>query len=91
MYVNLHDLPSGLHLYTVAVTQDEPGTPRDEIAFEEVDIVASSRANVDQILDQLRASDDRDEYVGSRVVHIADQSTGDVLFNDPSLSRLVNP
>lgn len=73
--VNLHTLPAGQHLYTVAVTDDAPAPSWDELAYDEVDVVAPARASLAQIV----AAADLSAYPGQRVVGVIDQSTGDVL------------
>lgn len=85
MFMNLHSLPAGQHMFTIAVTDCEPGTHRADMYFDEVDVVAPARATVDEII----AAADLDGYEGQRILGISDQSDGYVLFEDASLSRVV--
>lgn len=86
MFVNLHSLPAGQHMFTVAVTDIEPGTVhRADMWFDEVDVVAPSRATVDEII----AAADLSGYEGQRILGVVDQTDGYILLEDASLSRVV--
>lgn len=83
MFVNLHSLPAGQHMFTVAVTPDPAGA--EDLFYDEVDVVAPSRSTVDQII----AAADLEGYEGQRVVGVSDQSDGYVLWQDASSERTV--
>lgn len=86
MFMNLDTLPTGQHMYTVAVTDIEPGTVhRADMWFDEVDVVASSRATVDEII----AAADLAGYEGQRVLGVVDQTDAYIVLEDASLSRVV--
>ena len=70
--VNLHTLPAGRHMFTVAVTDDPPAASWDELAYDEVDVVAPARASLAQVI----AAADLSGYEHCRVVGIVDQSAG---------------
>lgn len=78
MFVNLHALPLGQSMYTLAVTDAPVGAPRAELAYDELDVVAPARATVAAIL----AAADLSAYDHCRVVGIVDQSSGYVLVED---------
>lgn len=59
-------------MYTVAVTAEPIGTAQDEVFYDEVDVIASSRATVAQVI----AAADLDGYEHCRVVGVIDQSSG---------------
>lgn len=79
MYVNINALPLRQSLYTVAVTGQPTGTPRAELAYDEVDVVAPARATVAQVV----AAADLAGYEDCRVVGVIDQSSGCVLAETP--------
>ncbi len=71
-FVNLHELPVGQHMYTVFVSDAEPGP---EAWYEEIDVVASSSATREQI--EAAAAEELSGYAPqTRVVGISDQSDG---------------
>lgn len=72
MFVNLHALPAGQHMYTLYL--------KVEHFIEEVDVVASSRADRNALL--LAAHDEIVDLYGDAwsLVGIADQSTGEVIY-----------
>jgi hypothetical protein len=79
MWMNLHTLPAGQSMYTLAVTNQPAGTPADDLEYDEVDVVAPRRATVAQIV----AAADLDGYEGCRVIGVSNQSDGYVLVQDP--------
>lgn len=92
MYMNMHLVPDGQSLYTVWVTLQPEGTPREECCAEEVDVIAP--ACLTSWRDILRAgvTNDpaatnaetyiRDTYEdGARVVGVVNQSTGGVTYD----------
>jgi hypothetical protein len=79
MWMNLHTLPAGQSMYTLAVTSDPVGTPEDAVEYDEVDVVAPRGASVAQIV----AAADPDGYEHCRVVGVSNQSDGYVLVQDP--------
>lgn len=85
MFVNLHTLPAGQHMYTVAVTMDPVGT--EDLGYDEVDVVASSRGTTQDIL--LAGAEHLNDYVAFRVLGIVDQSDGYVLWQDEASTLLV--
>lgn len=86
MFMNLDTLPVGQHMFTVAVTDIEPGTVhRADMYFDEVDVVAPSRSTVDEII----AAADLSGYEGQRILGVVDQTDAYVVLEDPSLSRVV--
>ena len=79
MFMNLHTLPAGQAMYTLAVTDAAVGTPRDQVEYDEVDVVAPARASVAEII----AAADLDGYEGCRVIGVVNQSDGYVVVEDP--------
>jgi hypothetical protein len=78
MFVNLHNLPTGQSMYTLYLTMDPVGTPRDELCAEEIDVVASSRASVAEII--AAASAELEDYEPSiRIIGVVNQSDGYVM------------
>lgn len=82
MFMNLHALPVGQSMYTLAVTNDPTGTPHDQIGYDELDVVASSRANVAGVVAAAKAELD-DLYPGARVIGVVNQSDGYVVVENP--------
>ena len=84
MWVNLHSLPVGQHMYTIAVTMDPPETDPRHMTYDEVDVVASSRATAREVL--AAAHDEIAETYPStaRVIGVSDQSDGYVMWQDPT-------
>lgn len=78
-FVNIDAVPAGQALYTVAVIDQPVGTPRAELAYDEVDVQAPSRASVSEVI----AAADLSDYEGCRVVGVVNQSAGYVLAEDP--------
>jgi hypothetical protein len=78
MWMNLHTLPAGQSMYTLAVTGDPVGTPKDEVEYDEVDVVAPRGASVAEIV----AAADLDGYEGQRVIGVSNQSDGYVMAQD---------
>lgn len=91
MWMNLDQLPTGKSMYTLWVTLDRYGTPREEMSAEEVDVVASSQARSrDEILEggtvhptgEPAADYVREVYGESaRVVGVTNQSEGFVFYD----------
>lgn len=77
MFMNLHALPAGQSMYTVSVSDVEPGP---DAYYEEIDIVASSSATVDELRALAQVELDRDFEPGLKIVGIASQSDGYWLF-----------
>jgi hypothetical protein len=81
MFMNLHTLPAGQSMYTLFVTTaEEPNS-----YYEEIDVVASSRATKDQVIDAA-AGELADYEPGTRVIGISDQSSGGWLFREEGWS-----
>jgi hypothetical protein len=86
MFMNLDTIPAGQAMYTVAVTDIEPGTVhRADMYFDEVDVVTSSRATVDEII----AAADLSGYEGQRILGVVNQSDGFIVLEDAWLTRVV--
>ena len=90
MWMNLDQLPAGKHMYTVYVTLDPEGTPRNEMSADEVDVVAPSRATWGEVVNDgavhptgERSVDYLLEMYGaeSRVIGVVDQSDGYVVYD----------
>ena len=88
--MNIDALPAGKSLYTVHVTLDPEGTPRSEMAADEVDVVAGSRASWGQVVSDGVENDGGANAGGyiwatygenARVVGVVNQSDGFVLFD----------
>lgn len=80
MFVNLHTLPAGQHMYTLFLTTDPEGTPGDDLIVEEVDFVAPSNWSLAGVARKARKDGALDDYApDARVVAVVDQSTGDVV------------
>lgn len=86
MFMNLHSLPAGQHMFTVAVTDCEPGTHRADMYFDEVDVVAPARSSADEVI----AAADLSGYEGQRILGVVDQTDAYVMLDDASLSRVVS-
>lgn len=82
MWMNLDQLPAGKSMYTIAVTDQPLDTPADEIAYDEIDVVTSSRATAQEVV--AAAKDELEEYEGVRVIGVSNQSAGYVLWQDPN-------
>lgn len=83
MFVNLHTLPVGQHLFTLAVTNQPGGTPEDELFVDEIDIVAKRNSTVAELVAAVSPEEAAD-YEGCRVIGVADQSDGYLMFENPS-------
>lgn len=81
MFVNLHSLPAGQSLYTVAVTAQPASTPdSDGWFYDEADVVAPARATVADVI----AAADLSGYEACRVVGVINQSDGYVVAERPN-------
>ena len=90
MWMNLDQLPAGKSMFTVYVTLDPKGTPRDEMGADEVDVVAPSSASRDAIIND-GAVHPKGENAGafiremygldSRVVGVVNQSEGYIVYD----------
>ncbi len=78
MYVNLHEVPAGKSMYTVALADAPVDLPKDErYIAEEIDILASTSASVaDVIAAALTGEDLEGSY---RVVGVVNQSDAYVM------------
>ena len=74
MFLNVHSNP-GKSVYTVAVTNAPVGTAPENTDYDEVDVIAASRAEVPAVI----AAADLDGYENCRVVGVIDQSAGCIL------------
>lgn len=83
MFMNLHTLPVGQHMYTVAIT-DQPADA-DDIFYDEVDVVAPARATIQEVL----LAADLSGYGGQRVIGVVDQSDPYVLMQDTASEIVV--
>lgn len=83
MFVNLHTLPAGQHMFTLAVTSQPVGTPEDELFVDEIDIVAKRNSTVAELVAAVSPEEAAD-YEGCRVIGVADQSDGYLMFENPS-------
>lgn len=79
MFVNLHTLPVGKAMYTIAVTNDPVDTPRDERYIEEYDLVFNTRASVGTLIAYALARPDWPYDDDMRVVGVANQSDAYVM------------
>lgn len=78
MFMNLHTLPAGKSMYTIAVTVQPAGTPKDDIEYDEIDVVAGSRASLKEVISA--ASAEIEDYgPHARVIGVVDQSAGYVV------------
>jgi hypothetical protein len=75
MFVNLHNLPAGKSMFTIAVTDQPSGTDPNDIAYDEVDVVADHNAQVADVI----AAADLSMYDGCRVIGVVNQSEGYVV------------
>lgn len=82
MWVNLHTLPAGQSMYTVAITDGPLDMPdADRYIADEIDIVASSRASVAEVIAAAFAADGPfDSNV--RVVGVSNQSAAYVMVEN---------
>lgn len=78
MWVNLHTLPAGQRMYTVALTDQPVGTPSDELWYDEVDVVAPARIDAREVAERANL----EGYEHCRVIGVSDQSDGYVLWED---------
>lgn len=79
MWVNLHTLPVGQSMYTLYLTSDPVGTPRDAIYTEEVDVITSSRASVAEVVEAAREEIDSSYDSSMRIIGVTNESDGYVM------------
>jgi predicted RNase H-like HicB family nuclease len=78
MWMNLDQLPAGKSMYTLFLSDCEPGP---DAYYEEIDVVASSRATREQILEA--AKEELEGYVeGMKVVGCSNQSDGYFMWKE---------
>lgn len=91
MWVNLHTLPAGQSMYTLAVTDQPNDTDPKDLSYDEVDVVAPSGAPVAEII----AAADLTGYEGCRVIGVANQSEGYVVVEitdgDLRAEKIIDP
>lgn len=73
MFINLDQLPAGQSMFTVSVSDVEPG---EDAYYEDIDIVAPSSSSADEIRALAQVELDRDFEPGLKIVGIANQSDG---------------
>lgn len=81
MFVNLHALPAGVHMFTLAITDAPYDTPKADVFYDEVDVVAPARLSPSGIV-RLMSEEDREAYAGLRVIGVVDQSQGRVIWEN---------
>lgn len=90
MWMNLDQLPAGKAMFTVYVTLDPKGTPRDEMGADEVDVVAPRSSGRQGVLENGTEHPDggnAGEYIWqtygptARVVGVVNQSDGFVVYD----------
>lgn len=79
MWLNLHQLPAGQSMFTLAVTNQPIDTPPAALAYDEVDVVARSEADLQEVIE----SADLIDYEGWRVVGVINASAGYVVAEQP--------
>jgi hypothetical protein len=82
VFINLHNLPAGVHLYTLAITDAPFDTPRSELFYDEVDVLAPTRESSASALVRQMSAEDREAYAGQRCIGIVDQSVGRVIWEN---------
>lgn len=90
MFVNLDKLPAGQALYTLAVTSDPVETPRDLVSYDEIDVVAPAYSTAHEVVEAAREEIARDYESTARVVGVADQSKGYVMWQNSAGDLLGN-
>lgn len=75
MWMNLHQLPAGQSMFTLAVTNQPVDTPLAAVAFDEVDVVARSDADLLEVIETA----DLAGYEGWRVIGVINASAGYVV------------
>jgi hypothetical protein len=75
MYFNIDAVPAGKSLFTVAHTTCPVDTPVADRYFDEIDVVAPTRAAVDHLL-----TETKDEVGDGRVIGVINQSDGFVVI-----------
>lgn len=79
MFVNLHTLPRGKHMFTFAVAPAGLTPRQADFYYDEVDLVADSNLTLDQLI-RVGLESIPEDYPGGAIYGVIDQSTGDVLF-----------
>lgn len=79
MFMNLHTLPTGKHMFTVAVTTDPLDTPRIHRWYDEVDVVAPQGSSSLEVIAAAKEQGLLADYPDARIVGVVDQSDGYVL------------
>jgi hypothetical protein len=74
MWVNLHSIPVGQSMYTLYLTADPVGTPRDQVCAEEVDVITSSRATVAEVVEAAREEIDASYSSSMRIIGVSNES-----------------
>lgn len=85
MYVNLHTIPAGQAMYTLAVTSDPPPVTEhdnDVFSVDEVDFVASTRLTSREVARRAQQAGALEGYEGMRVVGVVNQSDGHLMWQD---------
>jgi hypothetical protein len=83
MWMNLDQVPAGQAMYTLAVTNQPVGTPKDDIVYDEVDYVASTRLTAREVVRRANDAGALEGYEDARVIGVVNQSDGYVLIEDP--------
>lgn len=81
MFVNLHNLPAGVHMFTLAITDAPHGTPASDVFYDEVDVVAPASLSPSSLVLQM-SEEDREAYAGLRCIGVVDQSQGRVVWEN---------
>lgn len=81
MFVNLHSLPAGVHMFTLAITDAPFDAPRSDVFYDEVDVVAPASLSPSALVRKMK-EEDREAYAGLRVIGVVDQSQGRVVWEN---------
>jgi hypothetical protein len=90
IFMNLDTLPYGRSMYTVFLTWDPKGTPRDQMSAEEIDVIADRSAHRELVArDGMVNGDTRtcgqviaeDYEPGARVIGVVNQSDGYTVYD----------
>lgn len=84
MYVNLHTLPANKAMYTVSFTWEEAGSTPDLMWTEEIDVVAPRGLTALEVAELTQETIEKDYEEGARVIGVANQSDGYVMWKDPN-------
>ena len=82
MFMNLHTLPTGKHMFTLGVTTDPLDTPRIHRWYDEIDVVAPRNSTSTEVIAAAREQGLLEGYEDARIVGVVDQSDGYVLRED---------